>query len=129
MIDSKVLQMRSVLALALLALTACQANEVASAPAPAQSDASEAGIPALVATTCSSCHAIRRDELSPLARAPSFVDIANTHGLTHDTLVAYLSDAHNYPDVMDVELDAADVEEIANYLLTLRSEDYRRMPS
>ncbi|WP_234030221.1 c-type cytochrome [Erythrobacter mangrovi] len=121
--------MRSVLALALLALTACQTGKLASAPAPAQPDASQAEIPALVETTCSSCHAIRRDELSPLTRAPSFVDIANSHGLTHDTLVAYLSDAHNYPDVMDVELDAADVEAIANYMLTLRSEDYRRMPS
>jgi len=121
--------MRPLLPFALLALAACQPAAVTPTPAVAQPEVAQSDVPMLVATTCSNCHAIRAGELSPLARAPSFVDIANAHGVTHDTLVAFLSDAHNYPDVMDVEPDANDVEAIANYMLTLRSEDYRRTPS
>jgi mono/diheme cytochrome c family protein len=121
--------MRTLLPIALLALAACQPAAVAPSPSAAQPRIARDDVPMLVATTCSNCHAIRAGELSPLARAPSFVDIANSHGLTHDTLVAFLSDAHNYPDVMDVEPDADDVEAIANYMLTLRREDYRRTPS
>ncbi len=127
--------MRPIVPLALLMLAACQPAAIETAPAAApqqaaaQAAATEAHIPVLVSTNCASCHAVRRGELSPLAAAPSFVHIANQPGLSRATLTAFLADAHNYPDQMDVELDAEDVEEIAAYLLTLQQEDYRPGPS
>lgn len=124
---------------AALMLAACQQateERPAAASAAVETEAvamnaapTEEGVPQLVSGVCAGCHAIKPNQISPLAEAPSFVDLANTPGLTHDTLVAYLSDAHNYPDVMDVDLDQVDVETVTMYLLTLQSEDYRRVPS
>jgi hypothetical protein len=36
----------------------------------------------------------------------------------------WLTDAHNYPEIMDFDLDPLQVEDIADYILTLRSDDY-----
>ncbi len=89
----------------------------------------EDGVPLLINSTCRSCHAVTTDAISPHPRAPTFVDIANTPGLTRETLTTFLGDAHNYPDQMDVDLDAADIAIIAEYMLTLQSEDYVKRPS
>jgi hypothetical protein len=66
----------------------------------------------------------------PFARpqSPPLADIANREGLTRATLVTWLTNAHNYPEVMDFDLDQPQVEEIADYILTLRSEGYKRVP-
>lgn len=123
--------MRSIVLAAILpALAACQPAVVEPVPAANQAAAAEEGdIPLLARTNCAGCHAVRAGDLSPLPSAPSFVEIANMPGLTRETVSAYLGDAHNYPDQMDIELDARDVAAIAEYLLTLRSEDYKRRPS
>lgn len=86
-------------------------------------------MPEIVASNCAGCHAVTTGSLSPNPAAPSFVDLANMPGLTSDTLAAFLSDAHNYPDQMDVEVDDEEVAAITRYILTLKDEAYRRPPS
>ena len=116
--------------LASLLLAGCQsAGPVAApaaAPSPAAADAD--AVPDYVTAICGECHAVRDNAVSPNPQAPGFADIANSPGLTHDTLVTFLSDAHNYPMQMDVDLVDEDIEVIADYMLTLRSDDYVRRP-
>ncbi len=64
--------------------------------------------------------------LSPNPASPSFDAIANREGLTDETLAAWLTDAHNYPDEMDFDLSPEQAQEIADYMITLRQSDYRR---
>jgi len=85
----------------------------------------EIGDTAFIQATCADCHAIRPLELSPNPEAPSFADIANREGLTAKTLSAFLKDAHNYPDAMDFDLNAARADALTAYILTLREENYR----
>lgn len=106
-----------------------ESSRTSSAP-PAQSEpATQDAVPLLVSATCAGCHAVEPGAESPLANTPTFVDIANRDGLTKETLTRYLSDAHNYPDQMDVEVDAADIEVVTDYILSLRTSDYKRDPS
>lgn len=123
-------------ALGTLALAACQSPapvEPAAAPAQlsraelAQTDAD--GVPLLVSAVCGSCHAVTPGTLSPLPQAPTFAAIANREGLTRETLTAYLRDAHNYPDIMDVGLTDEDVRLVVDYMLSLEDPDYRQPPS
>ncbi|MBX7540176.1 hypothetical protein [Qipengyuania sphaerica] len=85
--------------------------------------------PVYVIAICGDCHAVTADSLSPNPQAPGFADIANSPGVTHETLVAFLSDAHNYPLQMDVDLDEEDIATIADHIMTLQSDDYHRTPS
>ena len=116
------------LVLAVLAASSCQhaatteASEITAA-------AGAPGVPIYVEAICGDCHAVRADGVSPNPQAPGFADIANSPGITRETLVAFLSDAHNYPLQMDVDLDSEDIETIADYIITLQSEDYRQTPS
>lgn len=79
-----------------------------------------------VQAACGGCHAVEPPHLSPNPASPPFADIANRDGLTKDTLVRWLTDAHNYPEVMDFDLDPPQVEDVADYILTLRTPDYTR---
>jgi mono/diheme cytochrome c family protein len=81
---------------------------------------------AFAEAACAGCHAIRPLELSPNPDAPSFTDIANRQGLTAQTLSAFLRDAHNYPEVMDFDLDPTRADALAAYILTLRDASYKR---
>ena len=63
------------------------------------------GAPDFIVGVCGECHAVTANGVSPIADAPEFGDIANTPGLTRETLEAFLSDAHNYPMQMDLDLD------------------------
>ncbi|KWV95301.1 hypothetical protein [Erythrobacter sp. AP23] len=122
-------QIAAILAASLM-LTACQTydaqpNPVADAAA---ATASESGPPTYVTAICGECHAVTDNAVSPNPQAPGFADIANSPGLTRDTLVTFLSDAHNYPMQMDVDLVEEDIEVIADYMLTLQSEDYIKRP-
>ena len=112
--------------LGLLILPACQttAPPIASAPGIQPTRA-----PAFVDAVCGQCHAVVDNAVSPDPQAPGFVEIANTPGLTRETLVAFLSDAHNYPMQMDVDLVEEDIALIADYMLALQSDDYSRPPS
>ena len=57
------------------------------------------------------------------------MDIANRPGLREGSVASWLKDAHNYPEQMDVDLSEEDAEALADYMLTLRSVDYVRLPS
>ncbi len=98
-----------------------------SAPPPAMTEAEHDRL-AFVQAACGGCHAVEEPGLSPNPASPPFADIANRDGLTKATLLAWLTDAHNYPEVMDFDLDPPQVEDIADYILTLRSEDYKPLP-
>jgi len=74
---------------------------------------------------CAGCHNVIDGQASPNPNAPSFEAIANTRGLTDNTLKAWLRDSHNYPGQMDFEIDAKRIDELAAYMLTLKSPDYR----
>lgn len=119
------------MALASLLLAGCQSTgpvaAPAAAPSPAAADAD--AVPDYVTAICGECHAVKDNAVSPNPQAPGFADIANSPGLTRDTLVTFLSDAHNYPMQMDVDLVDEDIEVIADYMLTLRSDDYIKRPS
>ncbi|MBQ94824.1 MAG: hypothetical protein CL510_03195 [Actinobacteria bacterium] len=113
-----------------LPLTACQTYDTQPDPAPDAVAAvpSEDAAPTYVIAICGECHAVQDNAVSPNPQAPGFADIANSPGLTRDTLVTFLADAHNYPMQMDVDLVEEDIEVIADYMLTLQSEDYVRRP-
>lgn len=96
-------------------------------PAKALTDAEHERL-AFVQAACGGCHAVEEPGLSPNPASPTFADIANREGLSHETLVTWLTDAHNYPEVMDFDLDPPQVDDIADYILTLRSENYRKLP-
>ncbi len=85
--------------------------------------------PDFVVGVCGECHGVTANAISPNSGAPGFGEIANSSGLTRETLKAFLSDAHNYPMQMDVDLDETDIELIADYIMTLQSEEYVRQPS
>jgi hypothetical protein len=53
---------------------------------------SRAQQPEVVRNTCSECHAVQRGQLlSPNLRAPTFVEIANTPGVTEAALLLMLT--------------------------------------
>lgn len=73
---------------------------------------------------CSGCHAIALGEVSPNPEAPPFEAIANSSGLTVDTLSKWMLDSYNFPEKMSIEVADEDVEHIAAYMITLRRDDY-----
>lgn len=56
--------------------------------------------------------------------SPTFAMIANSAGLTRETLSEYLRDSHNYPETMNFEVVEEDSYVLAAYIITLRSDDY-----
>lgn len=97
-----------------LTLAACTTTP---APAPAEP-------PAFVEAACGGCHAVEPPFLSPNASAPSFEAVANRPGVTRATIQAWLRNAHNYPEIMDFDLTREHVEEVSDYMITLRRRDY-----
>ena len=121
-------------AFALTGLGACQTayeeqGTGAQTSVAAPSDVAHDNPLAFAQGACGGCHAVEKPWLSPNPASPTFADIANREGVTEDTLQAYLTDAHNYPMVMDFDLDPEQAEELAHYILTLRDPDYRKPPS
>jgi len=109
------------LALIATSLAACQTTP------PASQQTTQSNPPAFVEAACGGCHAVQPPFLSPNPQAPSFAAVANQAELTDDTLAVWLKDAHNYPEVMDFDLAPEQAEEIADYMITLRRGDYRRV--
>ena len=100
------------------ALAACQGSppeSAATAPAP---------IPNIVQGVCGDCHGVEPPFVSPNEDAPGFDAIANSAGLTGESLPAWLIAAHNYPEFMEFELSKAEARRVADYMVTLQSEDY-----
>jgi mono/diheme cytochrome c family protein len=104
-----------------LALAACQPQ---GAPTSASAVPQGPGA-ALAQRNCSGCHAIGRYDQSPNPRAPAFAAIANSEGLTEESLTAWLRDAHNYPQQMEFTLGAREVEALVDHILALRDPNYR----
>ncbi len=78
----------------------------------------------LAQAACSQCHSIEPVGLSPNPDAPEWPVIANTPGLTRETLTTWLVEAHNYPEQMDFYLEDDEVDMLVDYMLTLKSDDY-----
>lgn len=74
---------------------------------------------------CATCHDVTDGQKSPNPQAPPFSVIANTQGLTDKTLTSWLSDSHNYPELMDFDINNRDIDDLAAYILTLQKADYR----
>lgn len=121
----------SAIAFAAFSLAACQsvssgppASAAAVTPAPtALTGQAKAGF-ALSEALCSGCHAIKAGEISLNPMSPTFAMIANSEGLTRETLSEYLRDSHNYPETMNFEVAEEDGDVLAAYIITLRSEDF-----
>lgn len=103
-------------------------QSLARAPEGASARSDPTPLPRVVARSCQGCHAVRAHLPSPNPAAPSFVHVANLEGLTPNTLGAFLRDAHNYPDEMQMTLTPAEVDAIVAYVLTLRDPNYRPVP-
>lgn len=113
----------------ILTLALCAAcMHTSPAPAADQPSRHSYNTLAFVQAACGGCHALEANGLSPNPQAPRWADIANQHGLDRETLTNWLADAHNYPEMMDFDLDPDQVEMIADYMLTLRSQGYIRQP-
>lgn len=119
----------------MLALTACITTsapaDLAAASTPRPMLAEQGGTDpasdlAFAQAACGGCHAVEPPGLSPNSQSPTFADIANSPGLTDDTLALWLSDAHNYPEEMDFDLNEKQVETIARHMLRLRDPDYEK---
>lgn len=112
-----------------LALAACQ-SAGDEKPVPAAPSALAASGPAkagydLSQALCSGCHAISAGQISPNPLSPTFAMIANTQGLTEVTLRDFLRDSHNFPETMNFEVVEEDVDVLAAYIVTLRTEDFK----
>ena len=112
------------LGLTALLVSACQTTAPASETATVAAKLDHPSL-SFAQSSCGGCHAVEAPGVSPNPASPSFADIANRRGLTRATLTAYLTDAHNYPAVMDFDLDQERIDGLVDYILTLRSADYR----
>jgi mono/diheme cytochrome c family protein len=118
---------RSLFACLLLTLiAACGTAGQISSPASASAvgDVAAARGMAFAQAHCAACHAIDAG-ISPLSHAPSFAATANTPGLSAGTLRPWLSDSHNYPDVMKFALAPERIDDLTAYMLTLKSQNYK----
>lgn len=115
----------------LSAVAACQSpsggppSQAAAISPPVAEVPAEPGITAFAQAACGGCHAVKAGSLSPNPASPGFAEIANKGGLTEASLTTWLRDAHNYPEDMEFDLDAAQVEALVAYILALREADYR----
>ncbi len=80
---------------------------------------------AFAQTHCAACHDVTDGQKSPNPQAPPFSVMANTQGLTDKTLTSWLSDSHNYPELMDFDIESRDIDDLAAYIFTLQKADYK----
>ncbi|MEP7315910.1 MAG: c-type cytochrome [Sphingomicrobium sp.] len=113
------------LPLAALALGACQVHQPAQPVAPAQLALNVPGHEYAKAA-CGTCHAVEAGaSSSPNPNAPPFSAIVNKEGLTKETLLVWLRDAHNYPDEMQFQVGPSEVDTLVTYMLSLSDPEYR----
>ena len=68
---------------------------------------------------CAECHAVGPERAgSPHTRAPSFVDVANTRGMTSMALRVWLLSPH--PSMPQLILAEDDADNVIAYILTLK---------
>lgn len=70
--------------------------------------------------TCTPCHLVAPDQLSPprFAKAPSFDAIANTLAMTASALHAFLASPH--PTMPNLILSPQETDDVVAYILSLR---------
>jgi mono/diheme cytochrome c family protein len=74
---------------------------------------------------CSGCHAVTENGVSPNPESPSFQDVANRAGVTPSTLRQFLRDSHNYPSAMNFQIEAEQISDLADYIVTMQKPNYR----
>lgn len=113
--------MRSLSILAMLALMAgaCSSQDMKLASNSDTQPVSNQGLE-FAQAHCSGCHAVAPLTISPNPEAPAFDSIVNVPGLTLETLKAFLRDSHNFPQVMEFDIDPDQIDALAAYMLTLR---------
>jgi mono/diheme cytochrome c family protein len=73
---------------------------------------------------CDACHIVAANQdIRPLVPgyAPSFFDVANKPGVTAQTLEAFLAERHPTGAMPFPQLTAAQIDDLASYILTLRT--------
>lgn len=111
--------------LKLFALALLAAGTVAATPAaPKLSKPAQRGL-AFAEQRCAACHGVTANAPSPNPESPAFEDIANTPGLTRDTLRVFLRDSHNFPAAMNFKVPQRRINDLADYMVTLQRPDYR----
>ena len=74
---------------------------------------------ALARAVCSECHAIRRGQVrSPNPRAPTFVELATTPGMTAIALYGALTTSHR--SMPNLILGAERIKDVSAYILSLK---------
>jgi len=116
------------LALTVLTAPSCTASDGRKSR-PAATLASEvraalAGL-AFARARCAGCHSVAGG-VSPNPQAPTFEAVINTPGLDLSTLSSWLRNSHDFPAMMNFTIDSAEVDDLANYMLTLKDPGYRR---
>lgn len=91
---------------------------------PALSPSAQRGA-AFAQARCAGCHGATRNSGSPNPESPPFEAIVNKPGLTRATLRIFLRDSHNYPEAMNFTIDRRQIGDLAEYMLTLKSRNYR----
>ncbi len=112
-----------VLTVLLLIPAACAPLPLDEAPAASKAAAEMRGL-AFAQANCSACHAVTAGQDSPLAEAPPFEAVVNTPGLSEATITPWLRNSHNFPDMMDFEIDPAEIDDLAAYMLSLQNRNY-----
>ncbi len=107
----------------LAALAACVPAPAANTTPPPSPSATR-GL-AFAKANCAGCHAVEGNGASPNADAPAFAAIANMPGLTGDTLRQYLRDSHNFPAAMNFTVEPAQIDDLADYVVTLKRANYK----
>ncbi|MEZ5734198.1 MAG: cytochrome c [Novosphingobium sp.] len=93
-----------------------------SASTPPVDQAAATGL-AFAQAHCSQCHAVVPLRISPNPEAPPFETVVNVPGLTDVTLKTFLRDSHNFPEIMNFDIDPEQIDALAAYMLTLRNSD------
>lgn len=110
--------------LALIALAVPPAEAKPARQAKALSAPATRGL-AFAKSHCSSCHAVTPNRSSTNPESPPFDDIANRPGLAAETFTTFLSDSHNFPEMMDFTLHRSRIDDLSAYMLTLQKKGYR----
>lgn len=114
--------------LALLALAACTAASDPPKAAPVQPPVASAPAErgrAFAEVRCSACHAITAVGISPNPESPPFAAVVNKPGITRETLRQFLRDSHNFPAAMNFKVEPEQIDDLADYMLTLQAPGYR----
>lgn len=73
---------------------------------------------------CASCHAVAGGT-SPLADAPPFADVINDPDLSDETLLPWLRASHNFPAIMNFEIQPDHIDDLAAHMMTLKDPNYK----